>query len=263
MAPAILPIADPNVAHFLKPLMADWMWKKRLESVPNRARIEQWARMLNFIEPQPSLIALYGSWGRGHRRTTDDVDMVVVLDWPFSPRPEPATVAGDSAMLCGRRKLVMAMALPPPIGKLYWDFLLCTDLLVLTPSEVEIWRGLEDWLGDEVRSAFAPGESRIIFQDGQLQAGWRDYPFRNNPEPLESPLLACSNSELMALVAAFDDPTLPPVGTPDQRKAFAANPLAWAKPWGEQYLKRAIKAQKNAPAHDGTEADQGLTVVSS
>jgi hypothetical protein len=262
MAPAILPVADPNLAQFLKPMMADWMWRKRLESVPSRLRIQQWATLVNFIEPQPSLIALYGSWGRGHRRTTDDVDMVVVVDWPFSPRPEPATVAGDAGMLCGRRKLVMAHALPPPISKLYWDFFLSSDLLVLTSSEVETWRGLDDWLGDEVRSAFAPGESRIIFQDGQLQ-GWRDYPFKNNPEPLETTLADCSPQQIAALVAWLDDPTLPPPGTAEQRQAFAANPLAWAKPWGEAYLQRAIKAQKHAPAHDGTEADQGPTVVSS
>ena len=182
---------------------------------------------------------------------------MVVVDWPFSPRPEPATVAGDSAMLWGRRKLVMALALPPPIGKLYWDFFLSSDLLVLTSSEVKIWRGLDDWLGDEVRSAFAPGESRIIFQDGQLQ-GWRDYPFKNNLEPLETTLADCSPQQIAALVAWLDDPTLPPPGTAEQRREIAANPLAWAKLNGEGFLGQAIiKAQKNAPAHDGTEAIRG------
>jgi predicted nucleotidyltransferase len=176
--------------------------------------------MINFIDPQPSLVVLYGSWGRGRRRPLrDDVDLLVVVDWPFHPRPEPFTPETDAGMLYGRRQLILAAALPPPIRRCYWDMMLSTDILVLTSSEVATWREADEtWLGEEVRAAFEPGEQRIIFKDGELQKRWRDYSLSTNPDP--------------------------------KRPYEEWSDFAKAKINGYHFLDQVLKAQKNAPDHD-------------
>ncbi len=118
-------------------------------------------------------------------------------------------------MLYGRRQLILAAALPPPIRRLYWDMMLSTDILVLTSEEVATLRDTDDWLGDEVRSAFLEGEGRVIFKDGELQKGWRNYGLSIDPTPF----------------------------TPEED--WSAFVLAKTK--GQYHLDRLLKAQKTPP----------------
>lgn len=201
------------------------LWAKRSEMPVNRPRIEQWCRLINFVDPQPSLIALYGSWGRGRvRHRLDDVDLLVVWERPdFIPRFEPFSVEKDSILLHIRQRALLSEALLPPFRHLYLDLLFGADVLTLTSEEVATLRDADEtWLGDEVRSAFEPGEQRIIFKDGELQRGWRDYSLSTNPDP--------------------------------KRPYEEWSDFAKAKINGYHFLDQVLKAQKNAPDHDGSGA---------